>query len=302
VTRIRAAAAALPLLAAITLAGSVGTRWGLYGHEIAGRAAATNLPAALPEFFRTSTDQLAYLNPEPDRWRGEGMREVNEAMRYDHYIDIEVIPAEVLAAPDRFQYLMMLQDAGLDNPARDAGLLPFRMVELYQRLVVEWRLWRAETDPAKRRFIEQRIINDAGILGHYVTDGSNPHHTSVHHNRWAEGYANPRGFTTEPGFHGRFESQYVGENIRAADLIPHMNPRPRTLTDIRLEVMAHLQRSHLRLERLYELDLEARWSAETRGSAHRVFAIARLVAGANMLRDMWWSDWLESARPEPTRR
>lgn len=282
-------------------AGGGSTRWGLHGHEIAGRAAATNLPSTLPAFFRNATEQLAYLNPEPDRWRGEGFRELNEAMRYDHYIDFEVIPAEVLGATDRFRYLMALQDSGMSNPPRDAGLLPFRMVELYQRLVVEWRLWRAETDPARRRMIEQRIVNDAGILGHYVTDGANPHHTSVHHNRWAEGYPNPRGFTTEPGFHSRFESQYVGDNIVTGDLIPYMNPRPRTLSDIRIEVMAHLERSHSRLERLYELDLAERWSAETRGAEHRDFAIERLVAGANMLRDVWWSAWIDSAQPEPER-
>jgi len=271
-------------------------RWGLHGHEIAGRAAATELPAELPAFFRTGTEQLAYLNAEPDRWRGDRSREVNEAMRYDHYIDLEIIPAIALDAPDRFHYLMRLQDAGVSNPSRDAGLLPFRIIELYQRLVIEWRLWRSATDPARRQMIEQRIMNDAGILGHYVTDAANPHHTSVHHNRWAEGYANPRGFTTEPGFHSRFESQYVGANIRTADLTPHMDARPRTLTDIRAETLAHIQRSHGRLERLYELDQADRWSAQTRGAAHREFAIERLTEGANMLRSYWWSAWLESAQ------
>ena len=293
---------ALLLISAVLTGGMLSARWGFHGHEISGRAAATSLPAELPAFFRTATEHLAYLNPEPDRWRGEGFRELNEAMRYDHYIDLEIIPAEVLASADRFQYLSGLQDAGIANPARDAGLLPFRIVELYQGLVVEWRLWRAEKDPAKRRMIEQRILNDAGILGHYVTDAANPHHTSVHHNRWAEGYANPRRFTTEPGFHSRFESQYVGANIDTRDLLSHINRRPRVLANIRLETMAHIQRSHSRLERLYELDQQERWSAETRGAAHRQFAIERLTAGANMLRDVWWSAWIESARPEPQRR
>lgn len=297
-----ARALALLLITAAAVGSARSARWGFHGHEISGRAAATNLPAELPAFFRTATEHLAYLNPEPDRWRGEGFRELGEAMRYDHYIDLEVIPDEVLGSPDRFRYLSALQDAGLEHPARDAGLLPFRIVELYQRLVVEWRLWRAETDPAKRSMIEQLILNDAGIIGHYVTDAANPHHTSVHHNRWAEGYANPRGFTTESGFHSRFESQYVGANIDTHDLVPHMNARPRTLDNIRLETMAHIQRSHARLERLYELDQQERWSAETRSTAHRDFAIERLVAGANMLRDVWWSAWIESARPEPQRR
>ena len=274
-------------------------RWGLHGHEIGGRAAATDLPVAMPAFFRDAAEQLAYLNPEPDRWRGDGFRELNEAKRYDHYIDFELIPDSVLALPDRFHYLMGLQNEGLAQPARDAGLLPFRIVEMYQSLVVQWRLWRAETDPARRRWMQERIINDAGIMGHYVLDGSNPHHTSVHHDGWRADYANPRGFTTERGFHSRFESQFVSAHVRTEDLLPHMNRTPRRLDDVREEVMAHLLRSHSRLERLYELDQVEVFGRETRGAAHREFAVERLVAGANMLRDLWWSAWLESGPQAP---
>ncbi|HUF50376.1 MAG TPA: hypothetical protein VMN60_06050 [Longimicrobiales bacterium] len=297
----RAAAAGAVLLLVSTAASARSLRWGYHGHEIAGRAAATALPAELPLFFRSATEQLAYLNPEPDRWRGDGFRELNEAMRYDHYIDMEVIPDTVLAALDRFQYLLALKDSGIANPARDAGLLPFRIVELQQRLVVEWRLWRRETDPAKRRMIEERILNDAGILGHYVTDGANPHHTSVHHNGWAAGYPNPRNFTTQPGFHGRFESAYVETHIQTRDLLPHMNPGPHELTNVRAAVLAFLGRSHARLERLYELDQQESFGPATTGAAHRDFAIERLVAGANMLRDLWWSAWRQSATSEPQR-
>lgn len=285
----------LPLTAAAPM------RWGFVGHEISGRAAATNLPAALPAFFRTATEQMAYLNPEPDRWRGDGFRELNEAMRYDHYVDFEAIPDTLMRSLDRFVYLTALRDARLTNPARDAGLLPFRIVEMYQGLVVEWRLWRRETNPAKKRMIEQRILNDAGILGHYVTDGANPHHTSVHHNGWAQGYPNPRNFRNEANFHSRFESIYVENNIRQNDITPLVNRTPRTITDVRADVMNYLQRSHSRLNRLYELDVQEAYGANTRGAAHREFAIERLVAGANMLRDLWWSAYVQSGVPEPQR-
>lgn len=290
------------IAALIVITALAGFRWGYHGHTMAGRAAATALPADLPEFFRDAADQLAYLNYEPDRWRGDSFRELNEAMRYDHYVDFEVIPDTILTRVDRFQYLYALQDSGMANPPRDAGLLPFRIVELYQRLVTQWQLWRVEEDPAIRRMIEERIINDAGILGHYVTDGANPHHTSVHHNRWAEGYPNPRGFTTEPGFHGRFESAYVQHNVTVADILPHVRAQPRTVTDVRADVMAYLEHSHARLERLYELDLQERFGPETRGTAHHAFAIERLAAGTNMLRDLWWSAYAESGRPVPERR
>ena len=278
--------------------GATTTRWGIYGHEIAGRAAATRLPEALPAFFRSATEQLAYLNPEPDRWRGERYRELGEAFRYDHYIDFEVISPGALEARDRWEYLAALARAGIAHPPRDAGLLPFHILELYQRHLVEWRLWRNERDPAKRRWIEQRIINDAGTLGHYVTDGANPHHTSVHHDRWAEGYPNPRGFTTERGFHARFETVFVDAHISVGELLPYINPHPRVLADVRDEVMAFLMRSHGRLIRLYELDRVEPFGPETRGVTHEQFTIERLVAGANMLRDLWWTAWIRSGEEE----
>jgi hypothetical protein len=292
------AAFACVLLVAAS-AGSAAARWGFHGHRIAGRAAATGLPADMPAFFRDATAQLAYLNPEPDRWRGDGFRELNEAKRYDHYVDFEIIPREALEATDRFRYLAALQAAGVEHPARDAGLLPWRIIEMYQGLVVQWRLWQGEQDPAVRGFIEQRIINEAGILGHYVMDGANPHHTSVHHDGWRTDYPNPRGFTTERGFHSRFESQFVEAKIRLDDVLPHIEAQPRRLERARSEIMAYLLRSHERLDRLYELDQIEAFGRGTQSAAHKDFAVERLAAGANMLRDLWWSAWLESAPQQP---
>jgi hypothetical protein len=297
VTR-RGVMAAMALALLVAAGASAATiRWGFHGHTIAGHAAAARLPDGMPDFFRAAAAQLAYLNPEPDRWRGDQFRELGEAKRYDHYVDFEIIPAAALEAQDRFRYLSLLQDAGVEHPAREAGLLPWRIIEMYQSLVVQWRLWHQTTDPAVRGFIEQRIINDAGILGHYVMDGSNPHHTSVHHDGWRADYPNPRGFTTERGFHSRFESRFVEANVSVEELLPRVSATPRTLTDVRTEVLAYLRRSHDRLERLYELDQLEAFGPANRSPAHREFAVERLVAGADMLRDLWWSAWLEAAPP-----
>ena len=84
--------------------------WGETGHLISGRAAAVNLPGEMPAFFRDAAPQLRYLNPEPDRWRDDDLRAMNEAFRYDHYVDIENLTPEALAlsrggqGPDRFEY------------------------------------------------------------------------------------------------------------------------------------------------------------------------------------------------------
>ncbi len=43
--------------------------WGEHGHCIRAQAAAQKLPTEMPPFFRSASDELAYLNPEPDRWQ-----------------------------------------------------------------------------------------------------------------------------------------------------------------------------------------------------------------------------------------
>jgi hypothetical protein len=272
-------------------------RWGYRGHEITGRAAATNLPAEFPAFFRAATEQLTYLNPEPDRWRAPDSvsREMNQAFSYDHYIDLEAVPANALNAHDRWEYWARAHAAGAKKVG-DVGFLPYRTLEMYQRLEHEFQLWRNEKDQDRRRFIEMRIINDAGILGHYVADAANPHHTTVHHDRWAEGYPNPKNFTTERGFHSRFESTYVETHITDGDVIPLVRA-PQRIADVRAGVMQHILRSHALLDELYTLDKAEAFGPATRSPSHKAFAVGRLVAGADMLRDLWLTAWLTSGEP-----
>jgi hypothetical protein len=288
------------LLAAVLAGGatsSASVRWGDHGHRISGRAAATNLPAEMPAFFRDAAAQLEYLNPEPDRWRNRTYAAVDDAYEFDHYVDLEIVPDSALAAVNRFQYLAILERGGMDNAARAAGLLPFRILELYERLIVEFSLWRSTLDDEARRSIEQRIINDAGILGHYVTDGANPHHATIHYNGWAEDAPNPKGFTLDRTFHRRFESDFVGAQVRLQDLLPHVSAWPRRLGDARTEIMAFLSTSNAQITRLYELEKLEGYQATTTSAAHKRFAVDRLAAGVEMLRSLWFSAWLASATP-----
>src|SRR5262245_55150542 len=146
--------------------------WGQHGHELSGRAAAMKLPEQTPKFFRNAVDQLSYLNPEPDRWRDRAESDLDKAFDTasapDHFIDLELVPPAAFDAANRYEFAAELIKAGRKPTA--AGFSPFRILELFQSLRVQFRLWRAERDPNKRKWIEQRIINDAGILGHYVSD------------------------------------------------------------------------------------------------------------------------------------
>lgn len=271
-------------------------RWGVEGHEMAARAAVAVLPREMPSFFRAAGDQLVYLDPEPDRWRNRDMPEMDNAFSYDHYIDLENVPEEALQAPHRFAYLGALYDAGLERPERDGGFLPFRILELHQRLVTQWRLWRAETDPVHRGWIEQRIINDAGVLGHYVTDASQPHHATIHFNGWAASAPNPEGYTLDRTFHARFESDFVSAHVTQRQVSVRVSAPPRSLVgSVRSAVIAHIRESNAQVETLYRIDRD--FGFDPSRPAHREardFAAERLAVGARMLADLWWSAWLES--------
>jgi hypothetical protein len=289
-------------MAAIAVAGIVllattpadGVRWGRDGHRMVGTAAANGLPEDMPRFFRDASEQLTWLNYDPDRWRNDGMVEANEAWQYDHFIDLEPIPDAALAERNRFEYLLWLQRAGVTDP-ESLGLLPFRVVELTQRLTQGFSLWRRESDPRIRGWLEQRIINDAGILGHYVADGANPHHSTIHYNGWATGSPNPSGYTTDRTFHRRFESDFVSAKIELSVVVQRSTSPARVLSDLRTDVIAYVRRSNGLVRRLYDLEKAEQFSAATQSAEHAQFAIERLVAGADMLRSVWYTAWMNSS-------
>ncbi len=271
--------------------------WGFVGHEMAARAAVAALPENVPAFFREAGDQLVYLNPEPDRWRVRESEEMDQAFAYDHYIDLENVPAGALDAPNRFEFLRALYEAGVARPERDVGFLPFRIVELYQRLVTGWRQWHAEEDPTRREWIAQRIVNDAGILGHYVTDASQPHHTTIHFNGWARGVPNPERFTSDPRFHARFEREFVEAHVTYDDVARYLHPGPvpQAAGLVRDLVLGHILEAFEQVEMLYRLDREVGFDPDEPANAAAVeFAAARIASGANMLAVLWLSAWAES--------
>src|SRR4029077_1156658 len=102
-----------------------------------------------PAFFRGAARQLAYLNPEPDRWRERTESAIDPALDRatapEHFMDMEMVPPPVLAAAlkarDRFAFLDTIAAAGQKGVVM--GLLPFKMLEMTQQLRIDFRNWRA---------------------------------------------------------------------------------------------------------------------------------------------------------------
>jgi hypothetical protein len=272
--------------------------WGGVGHEMAARAAVETLPEGMPAFFLEAEDQLAWLNPEPDRWRDRRYREMDEAWRYDHYIDLENIPDPVILeeSTDRWDFFQRLLEAGVENPKVAVGFAPFAALELYQRLESGFARWRSEENPEVRRWLEERIVNDAGILGHFVTDLSQPHHTTIHFNGWDEAQVpNPGGYATDSGTHARFESRFVQTHLGYDDVRPRVGMQARVFEDARTSIFAYVRYTNSKVEELYRIDRDHGFGPETPPDPVSVdFAAERIAAGAEMLRDLWWSAWVAS--------
>jgi hypothetical protein len=209
---------------------------------------------------------------------------------------MDLVPPAVLraalAAPNRWAYADSLRKSGV--AASTMGLLPFEILELAQKLRGDFRLWRIAPDSTVRSWIEARIIDDAGVLGHYVADGSNPHHTTRHHNGWVG--ENPKGYTTDNRFHSRFESQYVQAHIKLPDVLAGMKGQPRVFPSLRSAVIDYLGTSFAQLDTLYEIDKGTPFQPESTTPRQKAFASARLAAGAEMLRDIWWTAWVTSGQ------
>ena len=197
----------------------------------------------------------------------------------------------------------MVAKRGIVSPIQRVGpvpgLLHLRILELSQGLRIGFRRWRETTDPKQRKWIESRIIDAAGILGHYLADAANPHHTTIHEFGWFG--ENPEGYATDAEFHDRFESEYVEAHIKVTDVLRNIPRPPRVIRDLHAGILEHLQRSHALVEHLYQLDCQERFSSSTTSSTHKEFTVERMVDGATMLRNVWWTMWVTSGDQAPVK-
>jgi hypothetical protein len=290
----RAAVCAVATVALITPAWP----WGNEGHGAINRVAAEKLPPDVPSFLRKAEAQLAYLAPEPDRWRETSELALKRAQEPDHFIDLELVEGIDLP-PDRYSFYNALEAKRQQTPGHPDDLLPERVglqpyiaTEIFDRLVVAFREYRAAVRQHRNpNFAAADAIFYAGWLGHYVGDASNPLHTTIHHNGWIG--PNPNGYTTANTVHWKMEGIFVAANLKQlqfADLVPE---QPRVLTDPFQDYLKYLRVSHQYVETVYRLEKAGGFDGEGT-SASREFIRQRLAAGATMLRDMWYTAWVQS--------
>ncbi|SPF48259.1 conserved exported hypothetical protein [Candidatus Sulfotelmatobacter kueseliae] len=293
----------LALVALVLIQSPAAAAWGNEGHTYINRVAAEKIPATMPRFLRLAVAEIAYLGPEPDRWRSPSEFALKNAQEPDHFIDLERVSWLDPLPPGRYEFLRKLYEkraATTDHPddylPERVGLQPYITMEVYGRLKAafrEYRQRRAAHQPTEA--VEHAIIFYAGWLGHYVADGSQPLHTTIHYNGWVG--PNPNGYTTEHGIHAQFETTYVAAKITARDFAGYVKA-PERLDDPFARYVAYLRQSNSMVEDVYRLEKAGGFTGKGTPAAFE-FTTHRLAAGSQMLLNLWYTAWLESATPVP---
>jgi hypothetical protein len=304
-TRSRLAAAA----AALVLVPTAAFGWGSSGHRIIGEAAMRALPADLPGFLHTPQAALdvGEFSREPDRIKGAG-KTFDSDLDPGHFLDLND-DGKVLAGPalaglpvTRAEYEAQLKAAGTDS--WKAGFLPYSILENYQVVARDLAMWRvlsaAAANPAwaahkawftaelKRR--EALTLRDIGTLSHFVGDGSQPLHVTVHFNGWGD-YPNPEGYTAQR-IHSPFESDLVREAVKPEAVAAQMTPAHLCNCAIDQRMRGYLTATGTQVIPLYQLDKAGGlMKGDPRGAA---FATKQLAVGASELRDMIAEAWAAS--------
>jgi len=279
--------------------------WGNEGHTDINRVAAQKIPPSMPRFLRRAEVEIAYLGPEPDRWRNPAEFALKNAQEPDHFIDLERISWLDPLPPGRYDFYRKLYEKRAASPEEaddylpeHVGLQPYITMEIYGRLKAVFREYRQRLAAHRSTAsMQQAIIFYAGWLGHYVGDGSQPLHTTIRYNGWVG--PNPKGYTTERGIHALFEATYVAANITARDFAPQVRT-PTRLNDPFADYMTYLKHANGLVDEVYALEKAGGLTAKGSPAAFR-FTTERLAAGSQMLLDLWYTAWLESAvtAPEP---
>ncbi|MGH6631281.1 MAG: hypothetical protein ACREB3_16255, partial [Burkholderiales bacterium] len=190
------------------------------------------------------------------------------------------------------------EDKSDDLLPEGIGLQPYITMEVYERLRAAFREYRALKQENKRTTeVEKKVVFYAGWLGHYVADGGQPMHTSIHHHGWVG--ENPNQYTTDGKIHSQFESVYVAANLKASDF-QDLVQAPVRLADPFADYVKYLRESNQQIEELYRLEKTGAFAGPGTPTGHE-FTRRCLARGSQMLLNLWYTTWLQSADPAPPR-
>jgi hypothetical protein len=291
--------------------------WGTAGHRTISNLAASSLPAEIPAFVRSpeAIAEITELGPEEDRLKGSG-DEWDHDNDPGHFLDVR--DDGTIAGVVRLDALPPNLDA-FDAALRSAhttpwkqGYLPYKILEGWQEIRKDFAIWRvddyeaqhATSNADRARFASDELLRqevtplDIGVWSHFVADGSQPLHVTVHYNGW-DNYPNPRGYTNSHRTHALFESDFVDAHANVGEIRSLMpayvpvNPGSETSQAHLLGMIGtYLAGSQAAVVPLYELQKSGEFDRATPKAI--TFTDAQLARGATELRDLIALAWEDS--------
>jgi len=271
--------------------------WGEKGHLLINRVAIDAAAAKLPEFMNASREHIIYNAYEPDRWREEGRTSVmNAVQQADHFFDSELWGPISTIDPNRYSFMEKVASRKIELVK--IGYLPYAIEEHYEKLVNAFRFWRNAKTAEDRESARENAVYVAGLLGHYVGDGSMPMHLSINYNGWLETSPNPKGFTKVRGFHERYEALYVNAAVEAP-AVRQKTQAPQRITNVWEAIKQYLTISFADLEPAYELEKAGEFNPQQPRPKGTEFIVNELARASTMLGNLWYTAWLQSGEPVP---
>ncbi len=268
--------------------------WTDKGHRIAPELALKLLPADVP-VLRVYASAVIDAGPEPDRWRA-GLPPIKDAQEPDHFINLEMTSFLAAFPPTRHRFIEEVyaesERSGSRLRPETVGYQPYIVAEIFERLRLafgEYNRLRLLGRPSRE--VQRRIAFYAGWLSHYVADGAQPLHATIHYDGWVG--PNPEGFSSERGLHNKFEGAFVEQNISPADVVA-VAPQPVAIRDLAADYLAYLRQSLSLVRRLYELDKAGGFDGAGTAEGRR-FVAERLAAGRDMLAAVWSAAFQQGA-------
>ena len=263
--------------------------WHENTHHLINEAALQALPTDFPSFLEEEQSWIVYQAQEPDRWKSKEAETLKKDSSPEHFLYLESIPLSASQFPqDRFSYMRALPKK---DPPEEVGLLPFAIMDTYQKLFLSFKAWHKNHTGDKRKAIEQNIAYYAGLLGHYVGDGSMPLHLTIHQDGWKG--KNPNGYSTS-NMHASME-RYAQDTLRLKDLRSELKP-PTLLQDPFQDLMEYLFASHAQVETLYALDKAGAFQEKPIDLQGKAFMLQAVARGSQMLLDLWYTAYIESKK------
>lgn len=285
----------------------VAPAWGPRAHSVINQVAVESLPQGDLDFLKPHKGYIVARASIPDSWRGvsEPFLKIVEDPNHGWFREqFGFLPTERIPR-SRYEFVLALYKERdriqAENPGsaqlmnvRWTGTLPYAAVETYERLKTGMRLWRMAKEPQAKHFLELDIAHYIGRLGHYVADGAQPMHVTIHHDGWVG--PNPNNYSTDPRIHGKMETAFVNLiELKPADIQGRIGDA-KLLDDPFQAMLEALDAARADVEPIYQLDLEGAWEDAAHPQAREM--VYRCSAnGARLLRDLIYTAWTASGEP-----